>query len=83
MRLVDRKDIQYVKTSFVNLYSELEAHILPPIKENIKGHKTNTHQCFTKAHLLLVFPVTKASFLHTTYRIVNEQIHVTNECVCC
>ena len=38
-----RKNIQFIKSVWSILYLELKFHVLPPIKDNNKGHKTNTH----------------------------------------
>ena len=47
-----RKNIQFIKSAWSILYLELKSHVLPPIKDNNKGHKTNTH---TQAKTLGVF----------------------------
>ena len=38
-----RKNIQFIKSVWSILYLELKFQVLPPIKDNNKGHKTNTH----------------------------------------
>ena len=40
MRLDSKKDIQFVKFSLVNLYSELKTSVLPPLEGNNNKCKT-------------------------------------------